>query len=104
MIELFNSLPDDSLDTVNNIRVKMDGFNRTFPAGAIMEVEKGCSITLQPELFHRFWAKKGEGDLIVGEVSSINDDKTDNIFKESKKRFADIDENEPAAALLCNEY
>ena len=104
MIELYNSLKKDSIDTENDIHVKMDGFNRTFPAGAIVEIEKGCSITLQHRLYHRFWAKKGAGDLVVGEVSSINDDKTDNVFNEPKQRFSNIEEDEPAAALLCNEY
>ena len=104
VLELFNSNPDDSLDRVNDINVKMDGISYTLPAGVIVEIKKGCSITLQPGLFHRFWAKKGAGDLIIGEVSSINDDRTDNVFNEFKHRFSEIEEDEPAIAPLSNEF
>ena len=49
-----------------------------------------------------FGAKNG--DLIAGEVSSINDDQTDNFFAEPVSRFADIVEDEKPIHLLCNEY
>ena len=104
MLELCNSAPDGGLDREGEIHVKMDGIIRTLPAGAIVEIEKGCSITLHPGLFHRFWAKKGAGNLIVGEVSSVNDDHTDNVFHEVGRRFSEIEEDEPAFVPLCNEY
>jgi len=104
MLELFNSTPDGGLDRESEILVKMDGLIRALPAGAIVEIEKGCSITLQPGLHHRFWAKKGAGDLVVGEVSSINDDKTDNVFLDVGSRFSEIEEDEPPFVPLCNEY
>ena len=104
MLELYNSTPDGGLDKEREIRVKMDGFIRTFPAGSTVKIEKGCSITLHPGLHHRFRAKKGAGDLVVGEVSSINDDNADNVFLESGRRFSKIEEDEAAAVPLCNEY
>ena len=103
-LQLYNSYPDDSLDEKSDIYVKMDGFIRKFPAGSIIEIEKGESITLQPGLYHRFCAKKGCGDLIVGEVSSINDDTKDNIFLSPSDRFVNIIEDEAITYLLCNEY
>ena len=104
MLELYNSTPDGGLDKNSDIKVMMDGIVRTLPAGTIVEVEKGCSITLQPLLHHRFWAKKGAGDLIIGEISSINDDKTDNVFLEASRRFSIIEEDELATVPLCGEY
>jgi D-lyxose ketol-isomerase len=104
VMELYNSTPDGKLDRDSEISLKTDGFVKKLPAGAVIEVEKGCSVTLEPGLFHRFWAKKGAGDLIVGEVSSVNDDKTDNIFWEAGSRFSVIDEDAPPMAPLCNEY
>jgi len=104
MLELYNSSQDGGLDQKSQIKVKMDGFYHTFPAGTILEIEKGCSITLHPGLHHRFWAKKGAGDLVVGEVSSVNDDNTDNVFLKAPKRFSEIEEDEAAYAPLCNEY
>lgn len=102
-LELYNSMPGGDLDKTTGITVKMDGIIKTFPAGVIVEVEPGCSITLTPGIYHRFWAKKGCGDLIVGEVSSINDDRTDNHFLKEQKRFTQIEEDEPAIWPLCNE-
>jgi D-lyxose ketol-isomerase len=103
-LELYNSTPDEKLDKNSEIIVKMDGVTHTFAPGTIVEIEKGCSITLHPGLFHRIWAKKGCGDLIAGEVSSINDDRTDNIFLSISKRFAAIEEDNEILYLLCNEY
>lgn len=103
-IELYNSAPDGGLDRESKIHVRMDGITKTLPAGAVVEIVKGCSITLHPGLHHRFFAKKGAGDLVVGEVSSVNDDKTDNVFLGGAPRFAVIEEDEPPFALLCNEY
>lgn len=104
MLELYNSTADDKRDDSRNIRVKMDGIEYTLPAGSIVEVKKGCSITLTPGLYHRFWAKNGAGDLIVGEVSSINNDHIDNIFWKPCDRFTSIEEDEAILYLLCNEY
>ena len=41
---------------------------------------------------------------MVGEVSKVNDDTTDNYFLEPTARFADIEEDEPVLHPLCNEY
>jgi D-lyxose ketol-isomerase len=103
VLELYNHAPVGGLDRDNAIAVKMDGIINKLPAGSVIEIEKGNSITLHPGLYHRFWAKKGAGDLVVGEVSSINDDATDNVFLNAI-RFSVVDEDEPAAVPLVNEY
>jgi D-lyxose ketol-isomerase len=41
---------------------------------------------------------------LIGEVSSVNDDATDNRFYTPLPRFPDIEEDEAPAHLLCNEY
>ena len=53
-------------------------------------------------MYHIIAAKNGA--LIAGEVSSVNDDKTDNYFAEPVSRFADIEEDEAPLYPLCNEY
>lgn len=103
-IQLFNSTPDNQLDKVSRVRVRMDGEDVDFEAGIILDIPRGASITLTPGLFHRFWAKKGDGDLVAGEVSSVNDDFTDNIFLKDQPRFSKIEEDEPVLFPLCNEY
>jgi D-lyxose ketol-isomerase len=62
------------------------------------------SICLPPGLYHSFWGESGFGDVLVGEVSSVNDDEHDNHFLHPVDRFNDILEDEPAQLVLCNEY
>ena len=103
-LELYNSQADDGIDRSSPVQVFCDGRRRTVGAGEIFDLGPGESITLTPRLYHRFWAKKDAGTLICGEVSSVNDDRTDNFFGEPVSRFADIEEDEPPAYLLSNEY
>ena len=85
-----------------DVPVTMDGVTRYYPAGSIVRVHPGESITMQRYLYHEFWA---DGDIaMVGEVSMVNDDSKDNRFYVPNGRFADIEEDEPAEYLLCNEY
>ena len=41
--------------------------------------------------------------MLVGEVSQVNDDRTDNYFLDPVGRFAEIEEDEPPLRLLWNE-
>ena len=92
---------DESALSDRPVEVSCDGVVRSVePRGRIV-LEPGESITLVPKLYHRFW---GEGKVLVGEVSSVNDDSTDNRFLEPAGRFPEIEEDEPAYRLLCNEY
>jgi len=44
------------------------------------------------------------GDVLIGEVSTVNDDETDNIFREPIGRFASIEEDEPPVHFLVSDY
>ena len=89
----------------SNVTLFCDGERRTVPAGSLIEVKNGDSVTLPPYVYHRFYTKTGTGDIVVGEVSKINDDNTDNIFaSDSGNRFCEIIEDEPIYRLLVNEY
>ncbi len=103
-IQLYNATEDDRLDLESPVNVHIDGIMHTFPAGSIIEIPKGSSITLTPNLFHKFGAKQGSGDIVIGEVSSVNDDTTDNVFLEPTTRFIPIEEDEEIIFPLCNEY
>ena len=92
----------NALDT--DVTVFMDGIERTFKAGEEILVYTGDSITLPPHIAHVFGPKAGYGDLVVGEVSKVNDDNTDNYFLDHLPRFSEIEEDEPALNPLCNEY
>ena len=87
-----------------DVKVYMDGIEQTFAAGEEILVYPGDSISLTPHMAHIFGPKAGYGELIVGEVSKVNDDNTDNYFLESTSRFAEIEEDEAILHPLCNEY
>ena len=103
MMELYNSLADGSVDRDSAVDVYCDSVPRTVPAGEPFDLGPGASITLTPRLYHRFWASAEAGVLVCGEVSTVNDDNTDNIFAEPVARFAQIEEDEPPLRVLCNE-
>lgn len=103
MIKLYNSTEDEQLaDT--DIVVSMDGVQYTFPAGHVVTLHPGESITLTKGLYHRFWGEEGKGTVLVREVSMCNDDSNDNRFYDSVGRFPTIEEDEAPFRLLCNEY
>ena len=104
LLKLFNSKPNTyELDYEKPVQVFMDGILREFRPGEIVKVAQGNSITLTPYTYHAFWAKEGDGDLVIGEVSTINDDSKDNHFAEQVKA-APIVEDEPILYPLCGEY
>ena len=86
------------------LRIMTDGYWRTVQAGTTLRLEPGMSITLPPGQYHEFWAEPGYGKVLIGEVSSVNDDNSDNWFYEPQGRFPRIEEDEPPLYLLCNEY
>ena len=101
---LYNKLPDGGVDYDSEVDVWSDGLKLTVKPGEELLVTRGNSVRLTPYMYHVFGAKAGEGDLVVGEVSAVNDDNTDNYFSEPVSRFADIEEDEPIYHPLCNEY
>lgn len=103
-VKLFNRLADGGVDYESDVVYYSDGIKECAKAGEEVIIRQGSSITLPPYVNHTFGTKAGTGDLICGEVSKVNDDKTDNFFAESTARFADIEEDEPVLYPLCNEY
>lgn len=101
--ELYNSTPNGAF-AQSEVTVSCDGVRCTLPPGGKIILEPGQSITMTPGLYHKFYAQTGGGIAMVGEVSSVNDDATDNRFFEPLPRFNTIEEDEPPVHLLCNEY
>lgn len=104
LIRVYNSLPDGSVDRTGDVRILTDGMECFVPAGTDVEITRGNSMTIYPGLYHLFMPKPGCGDLIVGEVSSVNDDRTDNYFETDVSRFIPVEEDCEISVLLCNEY
>jgi len=101
-IELFGSAPDGSCDENAGGTVLCDGIARDFAPGEVLRFAPGESVTLMPGDWHAFWGEGG--DVLIGEVSTVNDDETDNWFREPLGRFAAIDEDEAPTHLLVSDY
>lgn len=102
VLELFNSKEDGSVDETTEVTVMTDGVARTQAAGAKLRLNPGESVTLMPGNWHSFW---GEGaDVLIGEVSTVNDDVTDNVFRDPIGRFSTIDEDVEPLHLLVSDY
>jgi len=82
--------------------VRCDGIDRPFAPGEILKLAPGESVTLMPGDWHAFWGEGG--DVLIGEVSTVNDDVTDNVFVEPIGRFAEIEEDEAPMHLLVSDY
>ena len=101
-LQLFSRAPNGGIDEEAPVRVYCDGVARTLSAGDKLRLTPGESVTLMPNHWHAFW---GEGaDVLIGEVSTVNDDVTDNIFREPIGRFATIEEDEAPLHLLVSDY
>jgi D-lyxose ketol-isomerase len=100
-VQLYNSAGDGAF-AQNTISVTCDGIRRQVEPGGTVILGPGESITLTPYLYHTFYAIDGHG--LIGEVSSVNDDATDNYFKEPLPRYPEVVEDEPPFRVLCNEY
>lgn len=104
LLKLYNSKgAAHEVDSESPVHVYMDGELRSFQPGETVEVKTGGSITLTPYTYHAFWAKEEDGDLLIGEVSSINDDTKDNHFAQPFQ-LSPIEEDEAIVYPLCNEY
>lgn len=102
VVELFSSDAAGRLDPDAGGQVMCDGQWVTFNAGEKLRLAPGQSVTLRPGDWHAFW---GEGaDVLIGEVSTVNDDETDNIFHEPIARFSQIVEDAAPARLLVSDY
>lgn len=103
-VQLCNKDENNAPDWNSTVKIRLDGVLKEFKPDDIIEIEPGNSITLTPYVYHRFFAKTGAGDLVVGEVSKVNDDTNDNIFADKSEYFRHIEEDEPAYRTLGNEY
>jgi D-lyxose ketol-isomerase len=102
VLELFMPAADGTIDPTAPVAVPVDGVERRLEAGGLLKLAPGESVTLLPGVWHAFW---GEGaDVLIGEVSTVNDDETDNWFRDPIGRFSAIEEDEAPLHLLVSDY
>nr|WP_321444167.1 D-lyxose/D-mannose family sugar isomerase [uncultured Cohaesibacter sp.] len=102
VLELFAPNEDGTVNREKDVTVPVDGRLVTLPAGGLLKLDPGESVTLMPGIWHAFW---GEGsDVLIGEVSTVNDDRTDNWFEMKIGRFSNIEEDVAPTHLLVSDY
>jgi D-lyxose ketol-isomerase len=101
IVQLYNSTPDEQLDGTDVV-IMTDGMTRTLPAGGKLSLSPGESITIPQHCYHTFWAE--DSRALIGEVSLVNDDTTDNRFYEEIARFAHVEEDEAPYRVLVSDY
>jgi D-lyxose ketol-isomerase len=103
MMELYPS--DENEDFASHsFEVSLDGVRKTFEPGSIVRLNPGESITLVQGIYHKFYGEQGKGKVLVGEVSAVNDDHTDNRFYDQLGRFPEIKEDVKPGHLLVGDY
>ena len=102
VVELFGSDDAGNFADDKGGTVYCDGIKCDFVAGEKLQLAPGESVTLMPGDWHAFWGDGG--DVLIGEVSTVNDDETDNIFREPIGRFANIEEDVDPKHLLVSDY
>jgi D-lyxose ketol-isomerase len=102
VLTLYMPDAEGHIDRSQEVHVETDGVVRRMPAGGKLVLNPGESVTLLPGVWHDFIAE--DKDVLIGEVSTVNDDLTDNVFEEPVGRFADIEEDEAPLHLLVSDY
>jgi D-lyxose ketol-isomerase len=102
VLELVNTHADHTPDETSEVRVMTDGLMRILPPRGKLSLGVGESVTLVPGLAHAFWAE--DADVFVGEVSTVNDDETDNVFLDKVGRFPTIEEDAAPHRLIVGDY
>ncbi|SFQ20431.1 hypothetical protein SAMN05421853_102420 [Roseivivax halotolerans] len=101
-VELFGSDDAGGCAEDRGGTVMCDGVAVEYGPGEILRLAPGESVTLRPGDWHAFWGDGG--DVLIGEVSTVNDDETDNIYREPLGRFSDIEEDAAPRHLLVSDY
>ena len=101
-IQLFASDERGECMEEGTVRILRNGKAIEIPSGTILYLQAGERVTLSPGEYHEFWPL---GDYaIIGEVSTYNDDASDNIFVgKDVGRFEEIEEDVPAMYRLVSD-
>jgi D-lyxose ketol-isomerase len=102
VVELYGSDDQGAFAEDRGGQVWCDGIARPFGPGDKLRLAPGESVTLMPGDWHAFWGEGG--DVLIGEVSTVNDDETDNIFRDPIGRFSTIVEDVAPTHLLVSDY
>lgn len=103
VVQLWASTPGEGLSD-KPLELRVDGILREVEAGGSIVLRPGMSVCLEQGMYHRFYGEAEQGRVLVGEVSAVNDDSSDNRFYEAAGRFPEIEEDEAPLRLLASDY
>jgi D-lyxose ketol-isomerase len=83
--------------------VQVDGVSKKLATGEKLVLEPGESVCIPPMLCHQFCGCARDEAVLAGEVSSLNDDSTDNCFIHGCGART-IEEDVDTKYLLLGEY
>ncbi len=104
IMKVYNAISDAEWDLEAPVTVSMDGRALHVGAGEPLRIRPGESVTLVPYQFHEFWVEPGSGKVLLGEISTVADEKADNNFPTYGGRLPDIEEDERPRHLIFNDY
>ena len=99
----FLEVDSNQIELNSKIDVLIDGEIVSIAPREPLILKRGQSVTVERNIYHKFYSAKGSGMVMAGEVSQVNDDNKDNYFLESVGRFTTIEEDEEAIHPLWNE-
>ena len=99
----FLEVDSNQIELNSKIDVLIDGEIVSIAPREPLILKRGQSVTVERNIYHKFYSAKGSGMVMAGEVSQVNDDNKDNYFLESLGRFSEIEEDEEAIHPLWNE-
>ncbi len=99
----FLEVDSNQIELNSKIDVLVDGEIVSIAPREPLILKRGQSVTVERNIYHKFYSAEGSGMVMAGEVSQVNDDNKDNYFLESVGRFTEIEEDEKAIHPLWNE-
>jgi D-lyxose ketol-isomerase len=103
LLQFWRATEDEGLSD-KELTLSFDGVRKNVKAGGTVSLSPGESVCIPQKVYHNFWGAEGEGTVLVGEVSRVNNDYIDNRFYEAPGRFPEIEEDEKPLYLLYDDY
>lgn len=104
VIELYHADPTRNRLVSGSFPISVNGLRRTMEPGEKLILTPGESVCLESIHAHRFYGEPGRGEVLVGEVSMVNDDENDNCFLDGVIRFDPVEEDEPPEWIPAADY
>ena len=104
VVELYHADPTRNRLVSGSFPISVNGLRRTMEPGKKLILTPGESVCLESIHAHRFYGEPGRGEVLVGEVSMVNDDENDNCFLDGVIRFDPVEEDEPPEWIPAADY